>query len=479
MEQRRAQASLQLLIYSTVVLIAVAGFVSWAGALLTASSREYNKETAFEIAEAGIEYYRWHLAHAPNDFQDGTGHAGSYVHNFYDKDGDVIGTFTLDITPPSTSSTVVTVRSSGALLSDPTVSKVAQVSLAIPSLAQYAISSNDNLRFGTGTEVFGPVMSNGGIHFDGLAHNLISSAQQCYQDPDYGGSNQEFGVYTRVSPMDPSCPGTVPNRPDVFMAGRQFPVPATDYTGMDQSLSGLKTDAQNGGFYASSSGALGYDLELTTGGTYNLYKVTSLTSPPNGCTNMSNQQGWGSWSIQNETLIGSAAFPVNGTFFFEDNLWVRGQINHVRLTIASGKFPDNPSTWTNITVNSNLLYSNYDGTDALSLIAQNNVNVGLYSADTLRIDAALVAVNGRIGRFYYQPPNMQSHAQKCGPTVGRSSITLYGSMVSNVRYGFGYTDATGYDQRIIIYDPYLLYNPPPNFIVLGNQYVPEGWNELK
>ena len=59
-------------------------------------SRAENNAQAFAIAEAGIEYYRWHLAHAPAGFQDGTGHAGPYVHNYYDKDGNQIGQFTLD-----------------------------------------------------------------------------------------------------------------------------------------------------------------------------------------------------------------------------------------------------------------------------------------------------------------------------------------------------------------------------------------------
>ncbi len=31
---------------------------------------------AFSLAEAGLEYYRWHLAHFPNDLQNGTGAAG-------------------------------------------------------------------------------------------------------------------------------------------------------------------------------------------------------------------------------------------------------------------------------------------------------------------------------------------------------------------------------------------------------------------
>src|SRR5688572_151105 len=57
------------------------------------------REQAFHIAEAGVNYYQWHLAHFPTDFQDGTGNPGPYVHDFVDKDSQItIGRFSLQIT---------------------------------------------------------------------------------------------------------------------------------------------------------------------------------------------------------------------------------------------------------------------------------------------------------------------------------------------------------------------------------------------
>ena len=129
-------------------------------------------------------------------------------------------------------------------------------------------------------------------------------------------------------------------------------------------------------------------------------------SPPSGCSNSLSQTGWGTWTIRttgsgNTTLVGNYAIPANGLIFIEDNVWVEGQINTARVTLASARFPDNPSTRPNITVNNNLLYTNYDGQDVLSLISQGNINTGLGSSDTLRIDSALIAQNGRAGRYYY------------------------------------------------------------------------------
>jgi hypothetical protein len=236
----------------------------------------------------------------------------------------------------------------------------------------------------------------------------------------------------------------------------------------------MKTQAQANGAYYSSSGALGYHIVLQTNDTFKLYKVTSLTNPSNNCTNNSNPggatAGWGLWSIQNQTLLGTYAFPTNGIIFVEDHAWVDGQINTARLTIASGRFPDNPSTRTSITVNTNLKYTNYDGQDVLALIAQNNLNTGFTSDNDLRIDAALIAQNGRAGRFYY--------ASQCGGAYIRNSLTLYGMIATNQRYGFAYTDGTGYLTRNLNYDANLLYGPPPSFPLTGNQYEIVSWKEI-
>ncbi len=477
--KRTGQISLELLVFSTITVIVMGGFATWAASFLNLSLRDFNRANAFSIAESGLEYYRWHLAHNSSDYQDGTGHAGPYVHSYYDKTGTLVGTFTLDITPPAVGSNIVTITSTGKLISDPSIQKVIRVKLGIPSLARYATLSNTDIRFGEGTEVFGEIFSNGGVRFDGVAHNLVQSAVPSYDDPDHGGQ-EEFGVHTHVSPVDPLPNATVPNRPDVFMAGRSFPAPVNDFQSITQDLATIRTNAMASGVYATSSGVYGYDVVLHPDDTYQLYKVTALTPPPNGCTNTSNQPGWGTWSIQSETLFRSGSLPSNGVFFLEDNTWVRGTIDSARLTIASGKFPDNDSTRTSITINEDLLYTNHDGQDAIALIAQKDINVGLMSANDLEIDAALLAQNGRTGRYYYQPPNDSTgNNDKCGPTVLRDVLTLYGMIGSNLRYGFGYTDVTGYTVRNINYDANLMFNPPPNFPLEGAEYIQLSWEEVE
>ena len=110
-------------------------------------------------------------------------------------------------------------------------------------------------------------------------------------------------------------------------------------------------------------------------------------------------------------------------------------------------------------------------------LAQKNINIGMVSEDDLRIDAALVAQNGRVGRFYYRPPFSQG-IPRCSPYHSRNVITSFGMIGSRNRYGFAYTDGTGYITRNLMYDGNLLYGPPPSFPLTSDQYSILSWEEL-
>jgi hypothetical protein len=477
-EKQRGMIIIHAIVFGSVALVLISGLVTWAAINIKASKSALDKELAFQIAEAGIDYYRWHLAHDPNDFEDGTGAPGPYVHDFLDKNDKKIGEFSLDITPPSIGSTIVVIRSKGTVSVNSGVSSEVEVQLAIPSLAKYAVAANSDMRFGGGTEVFGPIHSNGGIRFDGLAHNIVSSSRGDYDDPDHSGAN-EFGVHTHLAPTDPLPPNPVPSRGDVFEAGRQFPVPAVDFTGFTSDLAQIKTDAQSDGFYFPDSGNLGYKVILRNDDKFELYRVTSVMPRPNfWCSDIwSGEDRWGIWGIRNESYIGTYAFPSNGLIFLEDDVWVEGSIDTARLTIASGKFPENPATYTNIIVNNDIEYTNYDGTDAISLMAQGDFGAGLYADTDLRVDAALIAQNGRVGMNFYHP-------WACGlENTQKNSITLYGIIATNKRYGFAWGCGagcfSGYTNRNIIYDANLLYGPPPSFPLTASQYITISWKKIR
>ena len=467
------ELSLQVLILGTVAIVMIVGFISWANSYVMSVGRDVNKSQAFAIAEAGIEYYRWHLAHAPLDFQDGTTGSGPYIHPFLDKTNNRLGQFELVITPPVTGSTIVTIQSTGKVDADPTVSKVIKIKMGLPSFARYSVAANADIRFGAGTQVYGQLHSNGGIRFDGVAYNVVTSAKTNYDDPDHSGGN-EFGVHTHTTPTDPLPPAAVPVRSDVFKAGRQFPVPAIDFNGITSDLANLKTAAQSGGYYRGASGGLGYEIILKNTDQFDIYRVNTVNNLSTGCRNnsYSSEAGWGSWTVNSRTLLSSnVAFPTNGIMFIEDNLWISGQIATARLNIGVGRFPVSPSTYASVTVNSDLTFTNYDGQDVLGIISQNNVNVGLSSEDDLKIEGAIIAQNGRVGRYHY--------ASQCGTGYTRTKISLYGMIATNQRYGWAWTDGTGYQTRVITYDGNLLYGPPPSFPITASQYDIISWDEIK
>ena len=469
--QSRGSMMITLLVFTGIALYMTLAFVSWAGTSVQVGRQAEHKEQAFHIAEAGLEYYRWFLAHsaiAPGEAPP----VPAEPLEVSDNEGNIIGTAAFDIMAPVPGSTIIQVRVTGSVADGgPGSDRTLQSWLAIPSFAQFSLASNNDVRLGEGTETFGIVHSNGGIRFDGYANNLITSAQESYDDPDHAG-DPEFGVHTHVSPVDPLPPSAVPERPDVFGAGRHFPVTQVDFAGITQDLAALRSAAQDDGVYLAPSGRQGYLIELNTNDTFSLYQVRRLEGTGWFCTwDSATDSDWGSWTIRRQRSLGTYAMPMNGIIFVEDHVWVRGEIDGQRLTIAAGRFPETPATYASIIVNDSLTYTNYDGTDALALIAQNDVSVGLGSADTLRIDAALVAQNGRVGRWYY--------SGSCGGGAYRDTITAYGMIASNQRYGFAYTDGTGYQDRILIYDAELVYSPPPSFPLSSDQYEILTWEEIE
>src|SRR3989338_317382 len=461
----------QTLVFAAVAVVIIGALGSWAATTVKDSRIAFNREQAFQSAEAGIDYYRWHLAHAPLDYQDGTGTIGPYIHILQDKNGADVGQFSLDIIPPPVGSTIVTIKSIGSSNSDSSYVRKITSAVAKPSIAKYSVAGNNAMRFGSGTEIFGPIHVNGGIRFDGLAHNVVTSGATTYTDTDSDActTSNSYAVHTCLSPQDPTSPAALPPRPDVFEAGRLISQPTISFSSFTTDLSTLKLNAVTNGFYrdAAGSGFVGYHIILKTNDTFDLYKINSWAGLGN-CSGTAS-----SCSVGTQTLQGNYIFPSNVIIFIQDHVVIDGQISDARLTIVAAVLPvpSNPSNYKNIIINNDILYTNYDGTDAIGLIGQNGVMVGMTSEDNLKIDAALIAQNNRVGRFYYVGG---SCAWK-----NRAVISLFGMIASYTRYGFAYTNGTGYAIRNITYDANLLYAPPPNFPLTSNQYDILSWQEEK
>ncbi|KKR21683.1 MAG: hypothetical protein UT50_C0005G0017 [Candidatus Moranbacteria bacterium GW2011_GWA2_39_41] len=488
MQNKNINSRGSVLAYALVIMAIVAiistSMLKYITSQLRFSFYRSEKEQSFQVAEAGIYFYRWYLAHQVSGktaqqiktfWQSGNPYGVNtpYEAEFFDPEGGAIGKYRIQVDPPDLDSTIVMVKSTGWTYKDPDVKRVVQTRFRRPSWSEFAVAANDVMRFGPGTEVFGKIHSNNGIRFDGVAHNIVSSSMDKYDDPDHSGGN-EFGVHTHISPTDLLPPNAVPQRVDVFQAGRQFPLPVIDFNGVLSDLNNIKTESRKptgnllnnctttGCYFDNTGGGRRIILkdnktfDMCTVDTYNatsysISKYKKVANPNKTCDSCSGQ------------CLANYPIPTNGVIFVEDNIWVEGTINDSRVTIVAANLVS--GTKANVYIgNNNLLYTNFDGKDIIGLIAQNNISVVLNSQDNLTIDAALLAQSGRVGRDYYSGNH-------------KNSITVNGSIATNLRYGFAYTDDTGYDTRVLNFDNNLLYYPPPYFPT-GTEYSIDLWDEL-
>ncbi|MEI8337752.1 MAG: hypothetical protein WCF92_01240 [bacterium] len=413
-----------------------------------------DKEEALQIAESGINYYQWHLAHFPADYQDGTATSGPYVHNYNDFDtGKKIGEYSLVITPPPTGSTIVTIQSTGFTVDNPNVKRIVTARYGNPSLAQYSFLSNDIIWIGSNETVTGQMQSNNGIRFDGVGNAPIQSAKSTYTC----STNQGDGCPTTKN-------GVWGNASQAVQNFWQFPVPAVDFSALTANLANMKSTAQSGGIYLPPSNAQGYSLVFNSAGTVSVYKVTSLKNNPSGM-DVNNITRNEKIDYNNRTLQYTVAVPSNGSIYIEDKVWVEGTVKG-RVMLAAALLPYNSATAPTIYIPNNLVYSAKDGTNSLGLIAQKDIVVTYHAPTNLEIDAALIAQNGSVQFFYYSG-------------VIKNSITVFGSIMSFGQWTWtwvsGNSVTSGYTNTTSAYDGNLLYYPPPSFPLSASGYQQISW----
>ncbi len=468
------------LIGAAVIATLLGGMLIFVSTQVRNSSDEVSRQKALEIAESGVYFYRWYLAHSldgktaqeiKNFWQssDALGVITPYEKEIEDANGDPIGRYRIEVTVPDPGSTIVSLISTGWTYRHPNLTRKVKVRFRRPSWSEYAVVANDVMRFGSGTTVYGPVHSNNGIRFDGVAYNKVTSAIDQYLDPDTG--KMKPGVWT-----------SQPNEGTVFLAGKYFPISSVDFAGITVDLSLMKSEAQSEGIFLGEESypknqcdwirsgrpprftwvcqlvnvpVKGYYLTLRTDDKLEIRRIFSYNNV--------------SYMITDQSDAEVVNFPTNGLIFVENNLWVDGQIDTAKLTLASANI-NSSEIETNIYINNDILYTNKDGQDIIGLIAENNISVGLYSEDNLEIDAALLAQKGRVGRDYYSFSQSSTYYK-------RDEITVFGSIATNNRYGFAYTDGTGYQIRNLYFDNNLIYYPPP-FFPTGNKYQLDLWEDL-
>lgn len=459
---------LLVLVFSGIFVVMISSLTGFILLQKKINVQREDKIEALFVAEAGLNYYRWHLAHDSNDFQDGTGVGGPYVHAYTDPQGGTIGYFSLDIQPPQPCSTVTTITSTGWTVDNPGITRVLRAQYGKPSLAEYSFLTNENIWFGDTEHVSGKMHSNGGIRMDGTQDSLFTSAKETYTcGAEHGCA---AGGETKEGIWGMGVGGA---------AGLwQFPVPAIDYNGITADLAVMKTLAETSGHYLAPSGANGYYLNFKQNGTVDVHRVTNLRNAVWG----NNGTAWvfesndftAAPKISTITLTSGATCDAGNLIFVEDKVWVDGEATE-KATVVAARFPDLPETNASIIINGNLVNMGGGTNQKIALIAQKDILINLRSPDDLQIDAVLLAQKGHCMRYYYSSSNNPWHI--------RNSITVNGSVITNTMWTWSWVNGSGtiisgYRNTASNYDSDLIYNPPPYFPTHGQDTF-ISWEEIE
>ena len=500
--------------FLTAISIIMIATLSVLGLLLSDATRVSKKQLALNIADAGVNYYLWHMSHAGADFQDGntggtpistgefTGFYGPYTHSYKNNDGEDVGQYTLYIKPKSIGSTVAIVRSVGEATGS-SARRTVEAEIGAPSFASYGLVGDEAIWFGSTETANGPTHSNVGIRMDGVNNGNVSSANGTYVPPySLGGDGGTHnGVWCNAGSNCASRNTTKNN------GTWQYPVPAVDFNSLTGEICNLKKQAfladpstsalassptacsnvsagRTGAYiprYASGfKTRRGYLIELNSNGTYNLYRVSN-----ENYWYSNNNNYLDSWqSALSETLVQSnISIPADGVIFVEDNVWIRSNpVFDGRVTIASGRLASS-SQQTNAVIADDIKYQAKDGSNAIGIIAENNILIAPYappkpgdpaSEYPFEINAALIAKDGSVSVT-------STYLGDDVPYWNNSSkkLSYYGSIATRSTWTWLFTggDDDGFRYNDTTYDYNMLYAPPPSFPITSTYDILK-WREI-
>jgi hypothetical protein len=450
-----------VLVFSGIFITILSGFVGYVITQNKLVNFRYEQQRATEIAEAGLNYYKWYLAHYPNDLTTGIGTPHPY------KDpvsGTFFGEFTLQVASTTYCGAIasIEVESTAFTYSEPDAKSTVRARYTRPTVAEFSFITNSSVWYGPDRVITGPVHSNQGIRMDGYHNSAVGSGQSTWTcDSSFGCSTNTTvpGVYTTSGHATPG----------LF----QFPISPVDFTGITLDLNEIKTKAQSpGGIYYGPSGASGYRVTFNSGGTITVRRVNSTTN----YNAQSTTEGWHTERnvIATETLLGtnsiSASCPI---LYFEDKVWLEGEISQ-KVTLAAANLSSGAQT--NIVLNNNIYYTP-GSISGLLAIAEDDIDVGLVVPNNMRADGIYIAQNGRFGRNHYTAASLSPNT--LDPYVFRGTLTQYGSVISNGRVGTQWTSGgvmvSGFANRINSFDLNQVSNPPPITPETSDVYTFKDW----
>ncbi len=494
---------IMILVFGSVFLLMLTAFTGLLVSQKRSSGTAVERERALHIAEAGLEYYRWYLAHNPGDITNGTTTPQPYIHRYTDPQTGEVGQFELTVEGAQSACGyigAVDITSVGRLDSDPDKPRAIFGRYTRPNVAEYAAINNVGVWVGGGTEISGRWHSNGGVRMQGYNDSVLTSAVETW--------------------LCTSSYGCTPDRtvPGIYGSGDdslwQYPVPPIDFEGMAVDLLDIKTRATSGGRYfgsvsvppPSSNTFKGYQVIFKSDGTFDVFKVKSNAVDTTWAYDEGGGGGTGFWftdeilkssqttcaasnpgsSSCTRVLVGNYTIPDNcSVLFFEDRVWLEGVITK-KVTMAVGDLV-NANTDRSAIIQNNITYSPDDGTAGFLLFAENDVVIPLNMPNNMTINGIFVAQKGAFGRHKYCPGNCSPDRQGGSEAMNSSytshrmkdSLTINGTRVSYGKAVFYYSESTsGVRDRTYSYDTDLIDDPPPLIPSTSEDYRFTIWEEV-
>jgi len=434
--------------YLPVILLSAVVFMAFSISIVTISlsnvkiANLHNRRiTSMSIAEAGINYYLWHLSHNNQDFCDGNSCNGSapygpFTHNYTDSSGSVLGSFDLYVIPPDSTGSITTVKSIGKVANSK-IERTIISQIGIPSFTKYTLlSNNSELWVGSGEVIDGSIFINhSGVRNDGEIKSDTYSTEATYNSAMF---------HTTLDGINGS---------GIFGGSKNFPVPAIDMNQINVDLLDIRNDTQSGqGDYYGPSNHLGYHIVLHE----NNYEIADVKKYDNS----------GYFIVQETTKV-THSYPAAGVIFCEDNVWVEGTINQQKITVAAADPEAGSHQRKKIYITNPIRYTNYDGRDKIGLLTQSDILLVQNVPNDMEIDAAMISKDGqvRIDQYRYEH---------------KGNIKVYGSLAHNGgllwTYDYGEGNWSGFATTETVMDKQNITNPPPRFPLTGS-YSILSWRE--
>ncbi len=468
-----------VLLFSVIFLILISSLLGFVLTQIKLSNQKLSFEQSLQIAEAGVEHYKWCL-------NNGIASSCSLSKDYTDPFGEVKGHFSIEVNSSlscgqSISENIISI---GWTNDFPNLKRKIGVLYARSSVAKYSYLVNENVWAGSDREIRGPYHSNGGVRMDGENTSVVSSSRDnwiCTSSFGCGpkgfpSKGSGYGQCPEQCQWDDDkncvCPGVFSTTDNANYDLFQYPVPVFDFEGITIDLAQIKNNAQANSLYLPPSNQInnkgkGYHLILKNDGTAEVRIITDLYKD----WAYSLEEGWHNdyFRIKNEVFYNNLSIPSScSVVFVEDNLWLEG-VASGKVTIASASLI-NPNKKTNVILPGNIEYSNGESSNGLAVISDNNILISPDSPDNMKLYGIFIAQKGHFGRnlYYWNIKN---------------KLEIYGAIVSNGRVGTQWTSGSnvisGYLERENYVDPNLIYNSPPFVPYTESNFKILRWREVE